>query len=240
MSEEKLPASGAALFWSMFATPVQALASLRERPRWLFPIVFSASFSVAVNFYVIRHVGLARLVSASVKANAVIDAEAAMQNVLAHQNVILSVQALSTFASSFLTALVIAKVLWLLLILFGHDLVFKHILAVVAHANMIPVIIRESMLGLTATIIRDSSTFDMRNPLATNLAFFFRPDSPAAFRMLASLDVITFLNMYLLAVGLTKVCAHLSPRGAALTVIIPWAVYVGATAFISYMSLAPK
>jgi hypothetical protein len=75
-------------------------------------------------------------------------------------------------------------------------------------------------------------TFDLRNPLATNLAFFLRPSSPVALRILSALDVITLVTIVLLIVGLTKVCDRLSARAALMVVVIPWMAYVGATLLI--------
>jgi hypothetical protein len=219
-------------FLSMFVSPMATLDSLRERPRWLFPVLLSAIISVAANFYVIERVGLVQMIEAASQSNAIMDPQAAVQNVLAHRDRILCLQAVFTFVNSFLVALVTAKVLWLLATLFGYDIPFKKTLAVVAHANMLSVVIRECMIVLTAAIIRDVHTFDLRNPLATNIAFFLPSTSPAEFRILASLDVITFMYAALLISGLTKVCAKLSLRAASMMVFFPWAIYVGATLFV--------
>jgi len=213
----------------MFTSPVATLESLRERPQWFYPVLLAAAFSVVANFYVIQRIGLERLVSAMAQAGVALDPQAAVQNAMAHQSQIFTVQALSTVVNVFLTALVIAKVFWLLLTLCGVDISYKKILAIVAHANMLAVVLRECMLVLTATFIRDLSTLDLRNPLATNLAFFAAPKSPVAFHILSSLDVITFVNVYFLVVGLTKVCARLSLSAASVIVVVPWAFYVAAT-----------
>jgi hypothetical protein len=222
---ESRPAS----FWSMFTNPVITLESLRGRPQWLVPVLVSATLSVAVNLYVIHRVGLVRLINAVGQSSVVIDHQAAIQSALAHQDLILVFQAVSTFVSSILTILVIAKVFSLVLTLCGQDTSFKTILATVAYVLALSVIVRQSLLALTATLIRDLDTLDLRNPLATNLAFFLRPSSPVALRILSALDVITIVTIILLVVGLTKACDRLSLRTASLVVIIPWMTYVGAT-----------
>jgi hypothetical protein len=228
VSRKSKPAS----LWSMFTNPVITLESLRDRPRWLVPVLVSATFSVAVNLYVVRRIGLARLINAAGHSSAVIDPQAAMQSALAHQDLILTFQAASTFVSSILTILVIAKVFSLALTLCGQDTSFKTILATVAYVLALSAIVRQSLLALTATLIQDLDTLDLRNPLATNLAFFLRPSSPVALRILSALDVITIVTIALLVVGLTKVCDRLSPRAASLVVVVPWMAYVGATLLI--------
>jgi hypothetical protein len=219
-------------FWVMFSRPVATLESLREQPRWFYPTLFSAVISAVVNLYLIQRVGLSSLINAVAQAETVFDQEALAQNALAHRGQILFFQSAATFFSSFLIALLTAKVLWLLLTLFGYDLPFKKTLAVVAHANMLSVILREGMIAAAATIIQDPGALDLKNPLATNVAFFLHPTSPILFRILASLDLITLVNIGLLVIGLTKVAPKLSLRSASMTVVIPWVIYVGATLLI--------
>ena len=107
----------------------------------------------------------------------------------------------------------------------GKEVQLRKLLAVVANATMLTAVLKQSMLALTATVMQNTAALDLRNPLATNLAFVLRPASPLAYRLLASLDVIVLLNMFLLVVGLTLVSDRLSTRAAGLVVVIPWVVY---------------
>ena len=214
---------------NMFISPLETLGSLRERPQWLIALLIVATYSVLVNFYVIQRVGLERLMTAALQSAAAIDPQTALQNALGHQTRILFFQGLSTFVGVFVTAFVVARVLWLLLIVAGKDVVFKKVFAVVAFASLFTNVIRESMLALTTTMIRDLDRLDLRNPLATNLAFYLHPSGAIATRILMSVDVLTIANLFLLAFGLAKVCDRLSPRVAAAVVVVPWLVWVGAS-----------
>ena len=235
ISSEKTLGPGPQL-GSMFSCPSATLSCLKEQPRWFHPLLLAATFSAAVNFYVIHQVGFLRLISAALQVSAAIDPRASVDNALAHKSQIIFFHGLSTFAGTFLTAFVVAKVLWLILEVIGEDLPFKRVMAVVAHVTMLMVVIRESMLALTVTVMPNLENLDLRNPLATNLAFFFHPSSPAAFRLLASLDVVTFANILLLALGLSRVSNRLSFHAACILVIVPWAVYVGASLLLPAMS----
>jgi hypothetical protein len=215
-------------FWSMFVRPISTLDSLREQPRWLFPILISGIISAAVNLYVIQRIGLNRLIEATTNAKAMIDPQAILQNALDHKTQILFFQALSTFVGAFLVALVTAMILWLLLTVCGYNVSFKQGLAVVVHVNLLSVVLREGMMMLAASFIHDVNQFDLNNPLATNIAFFVKPASPAILKLLSSLDVITFINMTLLIVGMTKVCRKLPIKAASLMVLGPWMIYIGA------------
>ena len=223
---------GRVSFLSMFTSPLVTFDSLRKQPRWLFPAAFSAMVSAASNFYVIRRIGLVRLIETASRSHSVIDPQAAIQNVLAHQNQILFFQAASIFLNVFLIALAAANFFWLALMLFGYDISFRKSLAVVAHANMLPIVAKGCMTALIAAVVRDAATLDIKNPLATNLAFFLRPSSPAALRLLTSLDVIALINAALLTAGLARVCPKLSPAAASKLVFICWAIYIGITLLV--------
>jgi hypothetical protein len=219
------PPSGS--FGSMFLSPLSTLESFRENPRWLLPILISAFVSACANFYVIQRIGLAHLVDAISRNKAVIDPQGAMDNALAHQNQIFFIQAIIAFAGPILIVLAIAAVVWLLLVLFGYNIEWKQTFAVAAYANMLSTVLQQGMIALTVTWIADTGKFDMNNPLATNIAFFLKPLSPAAFRALSALDAITFMNMVLLIIGLTRVCSSLSKGKASMIIGIPWMIYTG-------------
>jgi hypothetical protein len=224
-------------FWSIFVRPLATLDSLRERPHWLYPVWVSGIVSVAANLYVIRRIGLVRMIEASIHAESIIDPQTVLQNALEHQLQILCFQAFSTLLGSFIIALGTATILWLLLTSCGYDMSFKKGLAVVAHVNLLFVVLKEFMRVLTVLLIQDMNRLDLSNPLATNLAFFVRTASPAVLRLLTSLDVITFANMALLIVGLTKVCGKLSVKTASVMVIGPWIIYLGAAVSIKMLAL---
>jgi hypothetical protein len=214
-------------FGRMLSSPAATFLSLRGHPRWFNPLLIAAVYSVAVNYYVIQRIGLVRLLSATLQTSAAIDAQAVLETALERKAQIMFFQGFSTFVSIFFTALVVAKVLWLILEVIGKNLPFKSALAVVAHATVLMVIIRESMLAFTVGMMRNPENLDLRNPLATNLAFFLHPSVPWTYRLLASLDLIILCKVALLALGLSKVSDRLSLRAACVVVLVPWGAYIG-------------
>jgi hypothetical protein len=201
--------------------------SFQEHPRWLLPILVSGALSALANFYVIQRIGFIHLIQAATQEKAILDTKGVLENALANKNQILAIQAATSFIGPFLIAFAVATVLWLLLVLFGHNVSFKTNLAIAAHANMLAIVIKEIMLIATVTIIPDIANFDLNNPLATNLAFFFKPLSPTLLRLFYSLDALTFLNMAMIMIGLNRTCPKLSKGAAALMVGIPWTLYLG-------------
>jgi hypothetical protein len=203
-----------------------ATPSFKTKPPWLLPILVSGTLSALVNLYVIHRIGFTRLIQTAIKEKAVIDAEGVLENALANKNQILAIQAATSFIGPFLVVLAASIILWLLLILSGHDVSFRINLSIAARANMLAVLIKELMLFVTVTIIPDIANFDLNNPLATNLAFFFKPLSPTLHRLLLNLDALTMLNMALIIFGLNQACPKLSKGHAALILGIPWTLYL--------------
>lgn len=223
-------------FWMMFARPAATLESLRERPKWFLPLLVSAIYTVAVQYYVVTRIGLTNLVSKAARANAALDPEAISQNALAHRTQILIVQGVSSFLGAFATTLGVAFILWLLVIVAGADAAYKSILAVAAHVALFATVVKQSMLALTAFLSRNPAGFHLNNPLATNPAFFLHPGSHVAARLLSSLDLIALAQVALLVVGVAKVSRGLSRVAAGLVVVIPWFIYVGAAAWTASLA----
>jgi hypothetical protein len=221
-------------FRSMFFHPATTLDTIQENPQWFCPLLFAAVFSAAANSYMMFRIGIVRLVGAALKASGAIDPKAVLDGAAAQKTGILIFQGLGTMAGTFITALVAAKVIWLLLIMFGEDIGYRKVLAVVAHVNMLTIVIRETMMVLTMTAMRDLDGFNLQNPLATNLAFFLNPSSPAAFHLLRSLDLISFANIFLLALGLSKLSLRFSIRQANALVIIPWGIYLAVSLLLPF------
>ncbi len=217
----------------MFTRPAAALSRLKEHPTWFAPLLCAATYSMAVNFYLIYRVGFARLITSMAKTNETVDPQTMLDAALLHRAQILSIQGVSTFAGTFLTAFVVAKALWLILSIGGDDVTFRRVMAVVSHVTLLTVAIRQTMLALTVTLIQDLDKLDFRNPLATNPAFFVPVRSAGAFRLMTSLDLVTFTHILLLALGLTKVSGRLSLRTACLIVLLPWSLYTGCATLIA-------
>lgn len=219
--------------WSVFFSPIATFNSLSQRPRWLLPLLIAAVYSTAANYYVVTRLGFVRLVARAAHANTSLDPEALLQNALAHQTQIMLIQSVSTFLGVFVTTAAIALILWLVILLFGGDTIYKNVFSVAAHAALLTIVAKETMFILAATVNNDLDSFDLDNPLATNLAFFVHLGSPAAVRIFSHLDVITISNLVLIALGLPRVARGLRPATSFMVVMLPWVIYVVVTSFIT-------
>jgi hypothetical protein len=222
-------------FAGMFFSPAAVLGGLKDRPRWLIPLVVAAAYAVTVNFYVVTRVGFLRLVGDVLQTAQAVDPKAVVEMALARKLEIQIFQGISTLASTFLTAFVVARILWLMMELAGEPVHFKSMMAVVAHVSMLTLVVRESMLALTVTVMQEPAGLDLRNPLATNPAFFYRAASPVVRRTLSSLDLVTLLQISLISLGLSRITTRLSFRKAFALVMIPWGIYTAATVLLPFL-----
>jgi hypothetical protein len=219
----------------MFARPVATLDLLRDRPRWLAPLLLASAYVTAVNCYAVTRFGLERVAAAVVRANSSVDPRLLTETILAHRNRILWMHAASAFAGSILAALFAALFLWLLVLAAGGETRFKCVLSVVVHVGLLVAVAEYTMVAVVVTLDGSPNTLSLRNLLATNPAFFLQPKSGAVLRLLSSLDIISFARLILLAAGLSKVSAGVSRLAAFMVVSIPWCIYVAAGTLIPWL-----
>ncbi len=108
----------------------------------------------------------------------------------------------------------------------GAELKYKTSLGIVTHAWM-PFVIH-GLLGIMVLFLKDPSTVDIQNLVASNLGAVLSSDSPHWLSSLAtSFDFFTFWVLFLLAVGYSSSNPKKISVGKAFTyVALPWAVFV--------------
>jgi hypothetical protein len=108
----------------------------------------------------------------------------------------------------------------------GTKLGFATCLGVVSHAY-VPTLI-SGLLGILIIFLKDPATLDLQNVVASNVGAFM-PDGTARWivSLLGSVDVFSFWEMALLAIGFSAVAPKKLSIGKALgTIIFVWLVYV--------------
>jgi hypothetical protein len=222
-------------YWQMFVNPVETLASLREIPRVFLPMITAAILATAVHYYVLYKVGLRTLMEAAIRATGSIDVDALVANAMVHRDEIVMTQAISAFLGLIVTVLLLALLYWLLVTVVGGDASYQRIVAVVAHVTLFTTVIKESMIALVLTVSRNPSSFNLKNPLGTNPAFYLRTASPALNRILLSADALTIAGIVLTIIGIRRVSSSLSTNATVAIVVIPWLVYVAAAAWLPWL-----
>jgi len=226
------PAQPSGALWEMFVSPVATLQSLKERPRVLVPVLAASAWRTIVSYYVIYKIGLRTLLAASIRATASVDPDALLASAMQNKNQILMMQGASTFLGTAFGVFALALLYYLLVIAFGGDTTYKAVAAVVAHAIFFTTLVKQTMVGMVATLSRDPSSFNIQQPLGTNLAFFIDSNSRVVTKLMASFDILAIAGLVLSIAGLRAVSERFSTFAASAVVLLPWLVYVAARAFM--------
>jgi hypothetical protein len=124
-----------------------------------------------------------------------------------------------------ISMLVIAGILMVMAnFVFGGTATFKQLFSVVAHAQMVGIIL--GILIVVILFLKDPSDVDLQNPIASNLGMLI-PIETSKFlhRLAVSLDIFSFWQMYLLGSG-AAICGRLSKAKGIMAIGIPWFIYV--------------
>ena len=108
----------------------------------------------------------------------------------------------------------------------GTQIGFKTSLGIVAHAWMPGLI--SGLLALLIVCLKDATTVDLQNIVASNAGAFLSSNSPKwMVALLGSLDIFSFWFMILLAIGYSAAAPKKLSFGKAFTWIVGvWLVYV--------------
>jgi hypothetical protein len=137
-----------------------------------------------------------------------------------------------------LLAVIVSGIFAVVLQLLEAGTTFRKLFSVVAHTwflySSASSLLTLVVIGLTPN--RDQ--IDLRNPLYMNPGHLVDPkESPVLNSLLGSLDVLSFWQIGLLAVGLATVSSRLSRRRSTAAVVTVWLIYVlGKTGFTAIVT----
>lgn len=220
----------------MLFSPVRTLASLKDRPRHFQALLLAAFYAAAVSSWIVQRIGLRTILQKTLQASQTVDADTMLANTLQHQTQILWAQAASTFVGTFITAYAIGLLLWLLVTVAGKEVRLKAINAVVAHAVLFYTVIKYTLFALSVLFSGNLAAINIKNPLATNAAFFIHTSSHLLQHLARSLDALMLAAAVLIILGLRSVTTRLSGLAASLIVLLPWLVYIVGTGLLSSSS----
>lgn len=107
--------------------------------------------------------------------------------------------------------------------LFGGTATYRQLFAVASHAQLPSVI--AAMLVIIVVALRDPSDLDPQRIAVTNLGFFVEAGSNKTLhRLLASLDVFTFWQIFLLGTGASEAAGIGRVKGLVVA-FLPWCAY---------------
>ena len=212
-------------FWSVFSTPDLAFLALRDTPEWFWKTLVAGLFLAAAQSFAIYRIGVQQLLANVVRGSAAIDAAGTIRNLPANSWGLVLGQVLAACAGSFVMALLLSAVLWLSIMIVSERVPFRRILAAVALAVFFYSVLRGTMLIATIIVAKHPEAINMKEPLATSLAYFIHSSSRAWHPVLVGLDVLSLASGVLLVRGLS-VITGVAVLECAISVGVPWLAYV--------------
>lgn len=100
------------------------------------------------------------------------------------------------------------------------NVTFAAMFALIVYSRL-PEVVKALLTILSLLAGVSSDAFDIKNPLATNAAYFLDPSSSPVLRaLLSSFDVITLWTLVLVAIGVA--CISQIKRGTAFAIVFGW------------------
>jgi hypothetical protein len=214
-----------AIVWNLFVDPDLAFEAIRRRPRWLVHVVLAGAFVAAAQSYAIYTIGVQQVLAGILRNGAALDPTGALRNLSANSSGLVLGQALAALLGSFAVALGFSAVLWLSIVVVARQIDYRRVLAAVSLSLLFYSVLRALMLIATAAFSAHPESLNLREPLATNLGYFFQTNSRAWQPVLSGLDIVSLGSGVLLIRGLTRVTG-LRLLDCAISVAVPWSAYL--------------
>ncbi|HTV55477.1 MAG TPA: YIP1 family protein [Terriglobia bacterium] len=195
-------------FAGIFFSPTEAFRTILRAPDILPPLIVLVAVSVAAWEAVLRKIGIAQLVRASLEQSGrakTMTPEQIQQAVSQSARFLPIVYRVVALVGVPIFLLIIALIgLAILKAIFGQQLTFKVAYSITTYAELPAVI--AGLLGILVVLFGDPTTFNPTNPAPTNLGFFLSPEgmSKPLYTAASSVNPFSLWFMALLGIGFSE------------------------------------
>jgi hypothetical protein len=211
-------------------SPRATFESIARRPTWLVPVIILCLVEIAIVGVYGQRAGWRSLIEKQLSNNSQFQQ---LSKADQEERIEIATKYASKFAygevvlAPFIAAFLFGGIFWLILNMgAGAKVGYKICLAISAY-GFVPAILG-SILGIVIICLKDPSTIDLQNLLASNAGAFLPPDAskPLA-ALLKSVDILLFWEMFLVAIGFNAAAPKkLSTFGAFAWLFGLWVVVV--------------
>lgn len=214
--------------------PKPTFESIAQRPTWVLPLIILCLFGLTASFIIGKRIGwpavIERQIASSPRAQKQMDQLTSEQRDQAI-NTQAKIAPIFAYCANILGPFVVAVIIAAILmgafnLVGGARLNFKTSLAIVSYA-WVPGLVGAA-LGILVLFLKDPSTIDVQNLVASNPGALLSDGSPKwLVSLLGSLDVFSFWMMILMAFGYSATDPKkISFSKAFGTVLSVWLIYV--------------
>jgi hypothetical protein len=212
---------------NVFIAPSKTFTDLRRNASWWAPFLIIVIVSVIFSYVVDQKVSFRKVVDNQIqlqpRAAEQLEQMAADKREKAIEQRVLITKVVTyvvPLIGLVLYAIFAAVLLATLKVVSNAQVAFGALFAMIVYTRL-PEVVRAVLVILSLLAGVSSDSFDIKNPLATNAAYFLDPSSSPVLRaLLSSLDVITIWALVLVAIGVA--CVAKVKRGTAFAIVFGW------------------
>ena len=210
-----------------FTAPSKTFTDIIRDRSWWLPFVLGLLFSYLFIFAMVNKVGWTRLTESALKQN---PAQMERMNNMPADQRASAMRTSEIFTKGFtygypvlglVATAIIALVLWGTINFgFGGKATYGEVFAVWMYASL-PLLLKALLGAVSLFAGLDSESFNIQNPVGTNVGYYLPPDLPKWLLALGSwFDIITIWHLILGGIGLAIVARV--KRSAGLTAVFGW------------------
>ena len=223
---------------SIFFSPSETFAASRERRAWLVPVLAASMMGLILNIMVINVIGLETITRNELESRPQLAERLGQERLdeMARDAGASSTRKWISYASAaFMIPIGLCIVSGIILgglLITGGSVDFRSVLTAAAWGAYASLTIQVLATAAFLSAVRDFSGVEVSNLIALNLSIFLdrSSTSPALYSIASSVDLLSFYNMFLMSLGISKLSAGMSFARAFSVVLALWALYVLARA----------
>jgi hypothetical protein len=214
----------------VFFSPKATFEDIVRKPSWVVPVILLTAFSLTVCFGINQRINWRTYISQQIEkspSTANMSAEQKEQRIEGGAKISPPFTYAVGLLAPILSMLLVALVLWgAYNLLGGAGTNFGTSMGITSHVFLTGLV--SSVLYLLVLYLKPYGTVDLDNPIATNLGAFLPDDTSKWLMALAkSIDIFSFWNLILLAIGFGATNPRKLKGGKAFTIVLSvWATYV--------------
>lgn len=232
MSTTALPSQEPALtegqrLVDVFIAPSKTFTDLRRNARWWAPFLIIVIVSAIFSYVVDQKVGFRKVVDNQIQLRPKaaerleqMPPEKREKSLALQVSITKGVTYLAPLIALVIYAIFAAVLLATVKVVTSAQVSFGALFALIVYTRL-PEAVKALLTILSLVAGVSSDAFDIKNPVATNAAYFLDPTgSPVLRALLSSLDVITIWTLVLVAIGVA--CISQVKRGTAFAIVFGW------------------
>jgi len=227
LPQEAPPLSEVQRLVDTFIAPTKTFTDLRRSAMWWAPYVIIAVVSFLFIYTIDQKIGFQRVVDNQLQTQP--KAAAQIENLPPDQRArqMQGRVVVTKFISYAVPVIVLIIYVIFAAVIFASvkfaanaEVQFKTVFALIVYTRL-PELLRAILSSVSILAGVSTDSFDINNPLATNVAYFMDPSgSPILRALLGSFDIITIWTLVLVAIGIP--CIAKVKRGTAFGIVFGW------------------